>query len=52
MANRHTHGHTATVQALPTGTEGLREAIRPTLVELSDRDDFALEIATGEEADR
>jgi FtsP/CotA-like multicopper oxidase with cupredoxin domain len=41
----HSHSHAATVDRLPTETEGLREAARPETVELREGDEFALEIA-------
>ena len=40
----HGHGHTRTVD-FPTSTEGLAEARRPEVVELSDGDEFELQIA-------
>src|SRR5215210_7604066 len=43
MHDHHSHGHTHTVD-LPTSIEGLPEARRPEVVELSDGDEFALEI--------
>jgi len=42
------HGHettTETIDALPTDTEGLSDATRPEVIELSDGDSFDLEIA-------
>ena len=44
MHDHHSHGHTHTVD-LPTSIEGLPEARRPEVVELSDGDEFELEIA-------
>ena len=42
----HIHdSHAQTIDRLPTETQGLREAVRPELVELSDGDAFDLEIA-------
>src|SRR5918999_3028333 len=42
----HMHdSHVQTVDLLPTETEGLPEAGRPQVVELSNRDAFELEIA-------
>ena len=43
MQNRHSHGHTDTID-LPTSIEGLPEARRPEVVELSNGDEFELEI--------
>jgi FtsP/CotA-like multicopper oxidase with cupredoxin domain len=43
MHDHHSHGHTHTID-LPTSIEGLPEARRPELVELSDGDEFELEI--------
>jgi FtsP/CotA-like multicopper oxidase with cupredoxin domain len=40
----HGHGHTRTAE-FPTSTEGLEEAHRPEVVELSDGDEFELRIA-------
>src|SRR4029450_136954 len=40
----HGHGHTRTAD-FPTSTEGLAEAQRPDVVELSDGDEFELRIA-------
>src|SRR5438876_4515457 len=45
MANHSPDGHSATVDRLPTATEGLPEASRPQVVELSDGEEFELEIA-------
>jgi FtsP/CotA-like multicopper oxidase with cupredoxin domain len=42
MHDHHSHGHTHT--DLPTSIEGLPEATRPEVVELSDGDEFELEI--------
>jgi FtsP/CotA-like multicopper oxidase with cupredoxin domain len=39
------HSHLQTMDRLPTETEGLAEAVRPGVVELSDGDAFDLEIA-------
>jgi FtsP/CotA-like multicopper oxidase with cupredoxin domain len=44
MHDHHSHGRTHTVD-LPTSIEGLPEARRPEVVELSDGDEFELEIA-------
>ena len=44
MHDHHSHGHTDTTD-LPTSIEGLPEARRPEVVELSDGDEFELEIA-------
>jgi FtsP/CotA-like multicopper oxidase with cupredoxin domain len=44
MHDHHSHGHTRTVE-FPTSTEGLNEARRPDVVELSDGDEFELRIA-------
>ena len=44
MHDHHSHGHTDTID-LPTSIEGLPEARRPEVVELSDGDEFELEIA-------
>jgi FtsP/CotA-like multicopper oxidase with cupredoxin domain len=44
MHDHHSHGHTRTVE-FPTSTEGLEEARRPDVVELSDGDEFELRIA-------
>ena len=44
MQNRHSHGHTDTID-LPTSIEGLPEARRSEVVELSDGDEFELAIA-------
>jgi FtsP/CotA-like multicopper oxidase with cupredoxin domain len=43
MHDHHSHGHTETID-LPTSIEGLEEARRPDIVELSDGDEFELEI--------
>ena len=43
MQDHHSHGHTRTVE-FPTSIEGLPEARRPEVVELSDGDEFELEI--------
>ena len=43
MHDHHSHGHTHTID-LPTSIEGLPEARRPEVVELSDGDEFELEI--------
>ena len=40
----HVHGHTTTGARLPTSTEGLPEATKPHVVELSDGDELELEI--------
>jgi FtsP/CotA-like multicopper oxidase with cupredoxin domain len=45
MRNPTTEGETHVIDGLPTETEGLREAARPQVVELSDGDEFDLEIA-------
>ena len=39
-----TTDHTQTIGPFPTETEGLPEAARPEVVELSDGDEFSLEI--------
>src|SRR5215204_297705 len=44
MHDHHSHGPTRTVE-FPTSTEGLEEARRPDVVELSDGDKFELRIA-------
>jgi len=44
MHDHHSHGHTRTAE-FPTSTEGLEEARRPQVVELSDGDEFELRIA-------
>jgi len=44
MQDHHSHGHTRTVE-FPTSIEGLPEAERPELIELSDGDEFELRIA-------
>jgi FtsP/CotA-like multicopper oxidase with cupredoxin domain len=44
MHDHHSHGHTHTIE-FPTSIEGLPEARRPEVVELSDGDEFELEIA-------
>src|SRR4029450_11357211 len=41
----HVHGHATTGARLPTSTEGLPEATKPYVVELSDGDELELEIA-------
>ena len=51
MHDHHSHGHTHTVE-FPTSTEGLPEARRPEVVELSDGDEFELRDRSGHEADR
>jgi FtsP/CotA-like multicopper oxidase with cupredoxin domain len=43
MHDHHSHGHTHTID-LPTSIEGLPEARRPEVVELSNGDEFELEI--------
>src|SRR4051794_3172741 len=46
MHDHHSHGHGQTRTAdFPTSIEGLEEAQRPDVVELSDGDDFELRIA-------
>jgi FtsP/CotA-like multicopper oxidase with cupredoxin domain len=45
MAHHAPDSHTETIDRFPTETEGLPEASRPELVELSDGDSFDLEIA-------
>jgi len=45
MPNHIHDSHAGTVDRLPTETEGLPEATRPEVVELSDGDTFDLEIA-------
>jgi FtsP/CotA-like multicopper oxidase with cupredoxin domain len=42
--NDHSHGHTHTIE-IPSTTEGLPDARRPEVVELSSGDEFELEIA-------
>jgi FtsP/CotA-like multicopper oxidase with cupredoxin domain len=44
MNNDQSHAHTHTIE-LPTSTEGLPEARQPEVVELSDGDEFELEVA-------
>src|ERR671923_2062944 len=44
MHDHHSHGHTRTAD-FPTSVEGLTEAERPEVVELSDGDEFELRIA-------
>ena len=44
MHDHHSHSHTRTVE-FPTSIEGLPEAERPEVVELSDGDEFELRIA-------
>ena len=44
MHDHHSHGHTRTAE-FPTSIEGLPEAERPEIVELSDGDEFELRIA-------
>src|SRR5918994_2952717 len=44
MHDHHSHGHTRTAE-FPTSVEGLTEAERPEVVELSDGDEFELRIA-------
>src|SRR5215207_595553 len=44
MHDHHSQGHTRTAE-FPTSTEGLEEARRPDVVELSDGDEFELRIA-------
>jgi FtsP/CotA-like multicopper oxidase with cupredoxin domain len=44
MHDHHSDGHTRTAE-FPTSVEGLTEAERPEVVELSDRDEFELRIA-------
>jgi FtsP/CotA-like multicopper oxidase with cupredoxin domain len=44
MHDHHSHGHTRTVD-FPTSIEGLTEAERPEVVELSNGDEFELRIA-------
>ncbi len=43
MHDHHSHDHTHTID-MPTSIEGLPEARRPEVVELSDGDEFELEI--------
>src|SRR5215218_5743638 len=45
MPNHVPDSQTETVDRLPTETEGIPEAARPEIVELSDADEFELEIA-------
>jgi FtsP/CotA-like multicopper oxidase with cupredoxin domain len=45
MAHHTPETRTQTIDAFPTETDGLPEATRPEVVELSDRDSFDLEIA-------
>ena len=47
MGHHHDHPETGStvIDSLPTKTEGLPEATRPEIVELSDGDSFDLEIA-------
>jgi FtsP/CotA-like multicopper oxidase with cupredoxin domain len=45
MHEHHAHGHTHTIEQLPSATEGLPDARRPEVIELSDGDEFDLEIA-------
>src|ERR671935_2910227 len=45
MTNHVDESHVATIDQLPRETEGLREATRPEVVELSDGDSYDLEIA-------
>ena len=44
MHDHHSHGHTRTIE-FPTSIEGLSEAERPEIVELSEGDEFELRIA-------
>src|SRR5829696_7977568 len=44
MHDHHSHGHTRTAD-FPTSIEGLEEAQRPEVVEISDGDEFELRIA-------
>jgi FtsP/CotA-like multicopper oxidase with cupredoxin domain len=44
MHDHHSHGHTRTAE-FPTSVEGLTEAERPEVVELSDGDEFELRIS-------
>jgi FtsP/CotA-like multicopper oxidase with cupredoxin domain len=44
MHDHHSHGHTRTAE-FPTSIEGLSEASRPEVVDLSDGDEFELRIA-------
>src|ERR671911_980437 len=44
MHDHHSHGHTRTAE-FPTSVEGLPEAERPEVVELSDGDEFELRIS-------
>src|SRR5918995_3277508 len=44
MHDHHLHGHTRTAE-FPTSIEGLPEAERPEVIELSDGDEFELQIA-------
>jgi FtsP/CotA-like multicopper oxidase with cupredoxin domain len=45
MHDHGSHGRAHTIERLPSTTEGLPDARRPELVELSDGDEFDLEIA-------
>jgi FtsP/CotA-like multicopper oxidase with cupredoxin domain len=44
MRDHHSHGHARTIE-FPTSIEGLSEASRPEVIELSDGDEFELRIA-------
>ena len=44
MHDHHSHAHTHTIE-IPTTTEGLPDARRPEVIELSEGDEFELEIA-------
>src|SRR6266508_4661818 len=44
MHDHHSHGHTRTIE-FPTSIEGLSDAERPEIVELSEGDEFELRIA-------
>lgn len=44
MNDHHSHGHTHTIE-MPSTTEGLPDVRRPEVVELTDGDEFELEIA-------
>jgi FtsP/CotA-like multicopper oxidase with cupredoxin domain len=44
MDDHHSHAHTHTIE-MPTTTEGLPDARRPEVIELSEGDEFELEIA-------
>ena len=44
MRDQHSHGHARTIE-FPTSIEGLSEASRPEVIELSDGDEFELRIA-------